>query len=315
MSRLGDEIRIGLVGVGTGGPSSYHARSFSSIINGFDPTTTPAGWPTHAIPVTGARVVTVWDENREAAQALADVFSIDRVASDLTDVSADVDAVIVVDDITLTHQRRAIPFLERGLPTFIDKPLSNSLAEATELVELAARSGAPLMSTSALRYARETQEAQARVDAAGELSLAIAVCQGQYLGEEALIHYGIHPLELAYSVLGPGVESVENVANASGNVVNLTYRDGRTLVLLVFPDIAQTFRLDLYGATGSASILVEDWDAFYAEMLQAFVQMVRDRAPPVPLTETLEVIHVLTAAMRSRSEGGATIMLGEHTRD
>jgi hypothetical protein len=27
----GNQIRIGIVGVGKGGPSSYHARSFSSV--------------------------------------------------------------------------------------------------------------------------------------------------------------------------------------------------------------------------------------------------------------------------------------------
>ena len=313
MSRAGEGARIGLVGVGTGGPSSYHARSFSSILNGFDPARTPQEWPTHAIPVDGARVVTVWDEDRDAAQELAEVFAIERVASQLEDVAADVDGVIVVDDITMTHQRRARPFLERGLPTFIDKPLSGSLAEAAELVAVAERSGAPLMSTSALRYARELREQREQIDAAGELSLAIAVCQGQYLGEDALIHYGIHPLELAYSVLGPGVESVTSVAGAGGNVVNLEYADGRTLVLLVFPDIAQIFRLDVYGAAGSASVRVEDWDAFYAEMLATFVQMVHDGAPPVPLGETLEIVQVLTAAMRSRREDGATIALEEHT--
>ena len=74
-------VRIGLVGVGTGGPSSYHARSFSSILNGFDPETTPTDWPVHSIPVDGARVVAVWDEDHAAAQELADVFSIDRVAA------------------------------------------------------------------------------------------------------------------------------------------------------------------------------------------------------------------------------------------
>jgi predicted dehydrogenase len=303
------DLRIGLIGVGRGGPSSYHARSFSSILNGFDPARTPEDWPVHSIPVEGARVTTVWDENPVAARELAEVFSIDRVAPAMEDVSTDVDGVIVVDDITMTHQQRARFFLREGVPTFIDKPLASTYEEAAELVEIAESAGALVMSSSALRYARETREARGQIEAAGRLSLATAICQGQYMGDDAVIHYGIHPLELAYSVLGPGVATVQNVGEDGGHVVKLLYGDGRILLLLVFPEISQAFRLNLYGENGAVSVVVEDWDYFYAGMLEAFVGMIRDRSLPIPLAETLEIIRVLTAAKTSLAQGGATIRL------
>ena len=310
---MSSELRIGLVGVGRDGPSSYHARSFSSILNGFDQARTPADWPVHTIPVEGARIATVWDDDVDAAAELANVFSIPRVAKSMEDVATDVDGVIVVDDLTMTHQRRARFFVENGLATFVDKPLSSSPREAEELLGLAERVGTLIMSTSALRYARETTEAREQIEAAGRLRLATAVCQGQYMGDDAVIHYGIHPLELAYSVLGSGAESVQNVGDGADHVIKIRYRDGRILVLMVFADIAQTFRLALYGEHEAVTVVVEDWDFFYASMLKTFVKMIREQTLPIPLPETLEIIRVLAAAKRSRASGGAEISIDPNT--
>ena len=52
---------------------------------------------------------------------------------------------------------------------------------------------------------------------------------------------------------------------------------------------------------------MEDWDAFYARMREAFVGMIRDRSLPIPLAETLEIIRVLAAAKASLAAGGAPV--------
>jgi predicted dehydrogenase len=302
-------IKIGLIGVGRGGPSSYHARSFSSIINGFDRKKVPPNWPTHSIFVENARIEAVWDEDQDAVRELAEVFEIPRVEKRMEDTANDVDGVIIVDDITMTHQKKAPFFIDNGVPTFIDKPLSNDLKEASALIELAEKRGTLLMSTSALRYAKEIENAQDRIKAAGPIHFVSTICQGQYVKEENLIHYGIHPLELAYSVLGSGVEYVQNFGEKEKNVVKIAYRDGKVLMLIVFPKITQIFELNIYGEQDAVSILVEDWDYFYWNMLQTFVQMVVKKKMPVPLSETLEIIKVLLLSMESLAGGGKRIVL------
>jgi predicted dehydrogenase len=164
-------IKIGLIGVGTGGPSSYHARSFSSIINGFDAEKVPDGWPVHKIRARGAKIESVWDENSDAAEELASVFSIPIVEKKMEDVVKHVDAVIIVDDITMNHQKRAPFFLNEGVPLFIDKPLSNSVKEASDLINIAEKKGSLLMSASAMRYSREVLEAENAVKTLGLLTV------------------------------------------------------------------------------------------------------------------------------------------------
>src|SRR5437660_1167144 len=53
------------------------------------------------------------------------------------------------------HHARARPFLDAGLPCFIDKPFTCGVADARKIAELSARREAPVFSSSSLRYAPE----------------------------------------------------------------------------------------------------------------------------------------------------------------
>ena len=309
---MDNPIRIGLVGVGRGGASSYHARSFSSIINGFEPEKVPDDWPVHTKRVEGAAIEAVWDNDSDAAEELARVFSISSVCDRMEDMADAVDAVMIVDDLTMTHQKKAVFFLEQGMPTFIDKPMTNSLQEASSIIDLAYKKGCIVMSSSALRYAREIDEASSALEQAGKVDCAVAICQGQYMESENLIHYGIHPLELAYAVLGSGAESVQNTGEGERNIVQITYRDGRVLMLLVFPDMAQVFQLQVYGENGYVSVTVQDWDYFYWNMLNTFVHSVKNNTQPIPLEETHEIIKVLILGVESLRSGGKRLALESH---
>ena len=50
------------------------------------------------------------------------------------------------------HYKYAKPFLEAGLPIFIDKPIACSISHAKKIIALAKRHHAPLMSASATRF-------------------------------------------------------------------------------------------------------------------------------------------------------------------
>ena len=129
----------------------------------------------------------------------------------------------------------------------------------------------------------------------------------EYMKAENIIHYGIHPLELAYSVLGAGVEYIQNVGEDDKSIVKIVYKDGRQLLLLVFPEIAQVFQLNLYGKNRAITIEVEDWDYFYWNMLRHFVMMIKEKKLAIPLQETLEIIRVLTSGRESLINGGKKI--------
>ena len=65
------------------------------------------------------------------------------------------------------HLERAMPFLKRGMPTYVDKPFACSLADARAMFKVAMESHVPLMSSSSLRYAPEVVAAQGGKGASG----------------------------------------------------------------------------------------------------------------------------------------------------
>ncbi len=305
------ELKLGLIGVGRGGPSSYHARSFSSIINGFDKSEVPEEWweCLHAIKAKGARITSVWDPDEAAANHLAGVFHIDRVEKSLEDVAKHVDGVLIVDDISMQHQKRADFFLENKIPTFVDKPLAMSYEEAAGIIDKAKKYGTLFMTGSGLRYCRETPEHGAEIEAVGDIQYGSTVCQGAYMGEDNIIHYGIHALEFAYSAFGRGAVAVQNIGEGKKHVVKIDYSDGRILTLVVLPEIEQNFKLSLFGTKGETSYLCEDWDYFYWNMLQHYIEMLVTKKEPVALEESLEVIKILTMAKQSVLHNGKKILL------
>jgi len=283
-------IRIGLVG----GAKDWHGMTFSELFNGYDQKLAKKyQWPALCKTPLGenAGITHIWDKNVENAKEVASVCGIENVVAEKEAMLGEVDAVILPDDCTLKHQRNAIPFLKAGLPTFVDKPLAPNLREAEEIVRLARRHKAPFMSCSALRYARETEDLRkGRGDDIGDILTGYAVCC-EWTGK--LIFYGIHALELLYSIVGPGVKSFQNLGKKTEDLLLLRYRDGRKFMVAAYEGISPTFQVHLYGTRGSRSIVVRDSEYFYSEMLRAFIGMVKTGKEPICLEETLEIIKIL----------------------
>src|SRR5438477_910788 len=72
-----------------------------------------------------------------------------------TDMIGRVDGMLIESQQGGVHWERARPFLEAGLPCFIDKPFTCGVAHARMLADLATRKNVPIFSSSSLRYAPE----------------------------------------------------------------------------------------------------------------------------------------------------------------
>jgi predicted dehydrogenase len=112
------ELKVGVVGVGHLG--RHHARILASL--------------------PGVRLVGVADTRIEQARAVAEAFGTTAFA-EYRALLDRVDAVSIAVP-TSAHRAVAGAFLERGIPTLVEKPLASNLAEADELVALARTHGA-----------------------------------------------------------------------------------------------------------------------------------------------------------------------------
>lgn len=110
------ELRVGVVGVGYLG--SIHARIYQRMPN--------------------VNLAAVMDTNTESGSQVAQECDC-RFVQNLGDLLDSVDAVSIVVPTSL-HREIAEPFLERGIPVLLEKPVAHTVEDARAIVELANRS-------------------------------------------------------------------------------------------------------------------------------------------------------------------------------
>jgi predicted dehydrogenase len=111
-----DKIKVGVVG--TGHLGKLHTKMFKSIES----------------TGSGCNLIGVYDSNPDQSKAVADEFSVQNYIS-LDELLSKVDAVSIAAT-TTAHFELAKKCLENGIHIFIEKPITTTIKEAEELVEL-----------------------------------------------------------------------------------------------------------------------------------------------------------------------------------
>jgi predicted dehydrogenase len=301
------ELRLAMLGMIEG---NGHPFSWSGIINGYDPAAM-ARCPYAAIPqymgrqpldsvrIPGARVTHLWTDNPSEAPLVAQASLIEHIVSNPEEVIGHVDAVIIATDDGDDHVRRARPFVEAGLPVFVDKPLATNVPDLRQFVQWH-RAGATLLSTSGMRYAPEMQQAQAHRAELGDLRwITSFTCK-------TWERYGIHALEAVYPLLGPGFGTVQTLPQPGSDVVHLTHRSGTQVTLGAIHDAYGSFgAVHLHGTKGQLPLRLTDTYAAFRAQLVAFIDLLRTGIRPVPMEDTIELMAIIIAGIRSRNEGRA----------
>jgi predicted dehydrogenase len=277
--------RFGLVGVNTS-----HAEAFARIFNGS---------AEHPAELEGGSIVALWGDDRTTADRLAATYDIPTVVADPAGMVEDVDAVLIVDDTGggASHAELARPFLTAGLPTFIDKPMTVAYEDAVALFDLADRHGAPLMSCSALRYAVELDALRARLAELGALSSVVSIGPGDWY------YYGVHAVEQLVVTIGTGATWVHRHAFPQRDVAVIGYEDGPTAVVQTLRDAGYLFQLTCYGEQVWTHTEIADAAGFYRNTMAAVLQMAQTGRAPIRREETLEILAILHAGLRSAETG------------
>ena len=308
------ELRLAMLGMVEG---NGHPYSWSIIFNGgynreaLDKCPYPGirdyiiKQPPETLGIPGAKVTHVWTDNPADAEDVSRVSLVPNVVERAEDVIGNVDAVLVATDKGFEHVERARPFVEAGIPVFVDKPLCDNredLATFTRWVN----EGKPIMSSSAMRYAKEFVPYHKATFPLGQLRhIGITMAKSW----EA---YGIHALESVYPIVGPGFESVQNLGDLNNNIVHLRHRDNVDVLMQVTKDMFGGFGImTLAGTAGNLQLRSTDTYHAFKTQLLGFVSYLRTGVPPVPFEETRELMKLVIAGIESREQGGRKIYLSE----
>ena len=312
------EIRLAILGQT---PGNGHPYSWSAMFNGYDRKLMSEECPYPGIPaylnkepegfqIPDAKIthICTTGEGDFTAEHVARCSLIPNVVSEPEDVIGEVDAVIVATDIGSEHVRRCRPFIEAGLPVFIDKPMvdkAEDLATFNRWVE----EGRALMSSSSMRYTKEFLPYRLSTNNLGKLRF------GSITTSKKWETYGIHALEAIYPIFGPGFISARNTGTRERNVVHFTHSCGADVIVIASGDMHGGFGLlTLAGTEGSDQLVIKD--SFYAfrEQLLSFIGYLRTGVRPFPYSETEELMRMVIAGIMSREAGGSEILLQDILR-
>lgn len=308
-----DVIRLAMLGMVDG---NGHPYSWSAMFNGYDEeamSTCPYAvitdylnkQPKDTVRIPNALVTHIWTDDPKDAEDVAKCSLIPNIVDRPEDVIGQVDAVIIATDKGHEHVERCRPFVEAGLPVFVDKPLADNeddLKVFSEWVE----QGKPIMSSSCMRYAIEFAPYRTSTSELGELRFVSVTTPKTWE------RYGIHALEGMYPILGPGFVSVRNSGTIDRNIVHLKHERGVDVVVVAIKDMLGTFGVLTLGGT-KGHIETSFGDTFYAfqTQLKGFVEYLRTGERPFPFSETEELMKLVIAGIRSREEDGREVLLSE----
>ena len=161
-----------------------------------------------------------------------------------------------------------------------------------------------------MRYAKEFVECRRRIcenSEIGELRvLTIPTCKSWET-------YGIHALESVYPFLAPGQWiSVANTGTKEANILHIRHQSGTDVVLMAVADMYGAFgHLNAYGTKGLLSVQFEDTFYAFKTQLEQFVSYLRTGKLPFEFEQTVELMKIIIAGIKSRNESGRTVMLEE----
>jgi predicted dehydrogenase len=247
------------------------------------------------IAALDARVTHLWTQSEIISKQLAASCHIGQVVNQYIDMIGEVDAVIIARDDYLEHQRMAMPFLNAGIPVFIDKPLTldlNELQTFTPYIE----SGL-LMSCSGFRYCAELDSWRSEYSRFGNVRLIQASVVNDWN------KYGIHMVDAILSLADHYPISVEAVGCKLHESLSITMSDGSLCQINAMgPDIS-VFSLSIFGDNDIETVKISDNFTAFKRTLFHFIEQVKTGKPSIKPSQTLLSINTMIAGRMALDSG------------
>lgn len=209
-------IRIGIIGA-----ENSHTRGFGKLFN-FD----------KAFP--GVQVDYVWGETEAFAKDAMERGGIPNMVKDPKEMLGKIDALIVDHRHAKYHLEAATPFVEAGIPTFVDKPFCYRLEEGKAFLAMAREVGTPVTSYSSIAHSEATFDMKAQLKELGPINQLVRSgpvdLNSKYGG---VFFYGVHIVQPLLYLFDEDIVKVRINRNGQNSGASLVFQNGM-LASLVF---------------------------------------------------------------------------------
>ena len=285
-----------MLSIGIVGSDNSHALAYSSLLN------------LEQIAGDDARATCIWGQEADRTKEVAEKAHIDRIVATPEDMIGQVDAVMVEDRHGGLHAAHALPFLERGIPVFVDKPLALTLADCGKIIATANANDTWITSFSSLRTCAST-EALARH--AGEIG---EIRSGQFAGPcdfeseyGGAYFYGTHTVEIAIRLLGEDIRAVRATREGKLAVLDVIWDHGALGTITYLGDAEYHFHATLFGTGGMTSgEVIADHDG-YRTALGIVLNALERGERPLDDRQLVRPVAVMHAMEQSLARNSAMI--------
>lgn len=291
--------KIGIIGLDTS-----HAVAFVRSLNRESPDPAFSGYRVVAAYPKGSNDIPSSVERIPGYTAEVQGYGV-SIAPSIDALLPEVDAVCLETNDGRLHLEQALPVLKAGKPLFIDKPMTASLKDAVAIFKAAEQYRVPVFSSSSLRYITGMNEilkgAYGKVTGAETYSPAPLEKT-----HPDLFWYGIHGVEILFTAMGAGCQSVVRVHTPETDMVTGTWGGGRV----------GSFRGIRGGKPDYGGIVFTEKKPVvlggfkgYDPLLKEIIRFFDTGRAPVAAADTLDILAFMEAADESKHKGGVPVTL------
>ncbi len=284
-------LKIGIIGT-----ENSHAMAFAKYYNLPNPET---GKMNHE----NVRVAALWGADRDTSQAIANETGVEYIAENFQDLMGKVDAVMITSRRGSEHFIQALPFVEKKIPLFIDKPFTSDPAEADALMAKINEYNCPIMGGSACKYLPDIQKikelvAQLRAEGVfngASMSFRI-VLDSPYDG---IYFYAPHLVEMCLEAFGFDVKNIQAMRTGDNLLVNVQYENDAVSLQFVASgkqsaliySKAQNYHFDI------------DTTGLYALEAAPFAELLQGNKKSLTAEQMVKPVHMIAAIKKSMETG------------
>ncbi len=285
-------IKIGILG-----SDNSHALAFAKLCNIPD----EKGNYTYE----DIRVTAIYGhiDTPEHTKEVAEEGKIEFIAKEPEEFFGKVDAVMVVTRDGKYHVPLILPFIEKGYPVWMDKPIAASTEDIEILRAACEKHNALITGGSTIKYAYDVLSAKTRIECnaigdlmGGNMNFAGSL-ESPYSG---LFFYGCHIVEMMMTVFGYDVKSVlaTNIG-ADKTAVIAKYENFNVTLNLI--NGLWKYELTLYGSDAIYTAPI-DISIIYKQGFDKFAEMLKTKKMPLSFDELVKPVFVIDAINKSLAE-------------
>ena len=292
-------VKVGMIGLDTS-----HSPAFIQLLNGENPLPEHQGFKIVAAYPYGSKTIESSASRIPGYTEEAKKYGV-KIVNSIKELLSEVDCVMLETNDGNLHLEQAAEVMKAGKPMFIDKPIAACLSDAIAIFMLAKEHKALLFTASSLRYTPLTQEL-----ARGEHGKVLgADCFSPATNEPThtdFSWYGIHGVEILFTVMGQGCKEVTRVSSEGTDVVTGLWEDGRIGTF-------RGTRTGTHGYGGTAfcekKIISAGGYEGYGDLVTEILKFFKTKIVPVSGSETLEIFTFMEASNESKRRGGTPVSM------